>query len=170
MAQQEAEEEYSYNRLIDVYSEVSEEARYRDRLIHNSYYLVVIAILLTWGNAATLIYSRGLNLLDPRFASPVLLASGGSIVIVAAVIHSYNQKKRAAEILRNRIETEYLDKYDPDDLLKIHQNVVHGDKGSDLETRLRTGIDIKRYSALSLYFGLLLVAIGLAYPLILALL
>lgn len=166
MGKQETEEEYDYDKLIDIYSEVSEEARYRDRLIHNSYYLIVIAILLTWGNAATLIYSRGFDLLDPRFASPVLLASGGSIFIVAAVIHSYNQKKRAAEILRNRIETEYLDKYDPDNILKIHQNVVHGDKGSNLEKRLRAGIDIKRFSALSLYFGLLLVAIGLAYPLL----
>lgn len=82
--------------LVEEYKQVSEEARYRDGLMHNSYYLLVIAGVLLLGAFRVLF--------TPRFLAVYLVGGGLLGIGVFTVMYQYNRKRVWAENRRKDVE------------------------------------------------------------------
>ena len=84
--------------LVAEYSEVSEEARYRHKLIHNSYYLLVIAFGVLILPAINFLFSQ-------QFAEFGLIAVGFGLVtsFLSGVIHVNNARRTAAYQYRSEL-------------------------------------------------------------------
>ncbi|SEN03946.1 hypothetical protein SAMN05216388_1001221 [Halorientalis persicus] len=92
--------------LIEEYKELGEEVRYRDGLMHNSYYLIAIAIVFFVGNVIDWTDGDIYNIIS-EFTEFVLLfgsTSGALMMFVAVVLRTYNEKRVRAERRRRDIE------------------------------------------------------------------
>jgi hypothetical protein len=105
--------------LLQEYEEVCNEVRYRDRIIHNSYYLLVIIFgVFAQG---TLGFIRGGDLL----ASAAMAGSaGGAFLFLSFIIYTYNERRLEAMMRRFEVSQIVNDQYD--DHLKI-QHILYPD-------------------------------------------
>lgn len=85
--------------LLDTeYGEVGEEIRYRDRILHNSYYLLVIIfgvfagnVLNQWGNSVVAVVALS-------------FAAGFAFLFLATVIEVYFRRRTSAMVRRDEVE------------------------------------------------------------------
>ncbi|NHN58925.1 MULTISPECIES: hypothetical protein [Halorussus] len=94
-----SENAYDKELLITEYTQAGEEFRYRDRLLHNSYYLLIIASVAIVG------------VIMREFRSGNLLTTGLSVMIgglglslIGTIILNHFIQRRSAESLRTRTE------------------------------------------------------------------
>jgi hypothetical protein len=83
--------------LLTEYTEAGEEFRYRDRLLHNSYYLLIVGSIFLSGN---LIQSHTSG--DAQFAIVQLLLGGLALIFIGAVILTHFIQRRSANAVRFR--------------------------------------------------------------------
>ena len=105
--------------LKKAYTETGEEARYRHKLMHHSYYLSVIVLGIFLSTAVNQLYSGYLL----AFALVCLLASV-TFTFIATIIYVNNRKRVAAWAHRLEIETNLSDH----DLWRVQQDIIHGRK------------------------------------------
>ena len=82
------------------YEQAGEEVRYRDRILHNSYYLLVISFAAFSGSALNLA-----NRDEPFFIGIILLSvfAAGAFAFLAIVLYVYNEKRIIAMFRRQQI-------------------------------------------------------------------
>lgn len=83
--------------IFTEYAEAGEEFRYRDRLLHNSYYLLIVGSILLSGN----IY-RSYTSSNTYFVLIQLLLGGIGLMFIGAVILTHFIQRRSANALRFR--------------------------------------------------------------------
>ena len=106
--------------LIKAYIQYSEESRYRDQLMHNSYYFVLISLVLLSGTLTTIFEG-------PKPTSDLVIAIVGIPIGVAAmgigiVMKTYNRKRINAENQRQAIEHVLSRSYPETGLFDIEEN------------------------------------------------
>lgn len=164
--------------LIEEYKEANEEARYRDKLMHNSYYLIAIALVLLFGNIVSVTsgdFSKILtNLPDLIF---LLGSTGGMLLVFLAVImDTYNEKRNRAETRRRDLEEALNKRLAEEDseipLFAIQQHVIlddvadYFDEGESDTSQTEEWISklankkIREYSVFIFKFGVLLVVLA----------
>lgn len=95
--------------LIKSYIQYSEESRYRDGLMHNSYYFILISVVIFSGHILSL-NPKGPLLQSPRVGF-TLLSGGVAASGIGAILITYNRKKINAEDQRHIIEKVLDDEY-----------------------------------------------------------
>lgn len=94
-----SEELYDKELLITEYTQAGEEFRYRDKLLHNSYYLLIIATIAIVGITAR--EFRSGNLLT---TSMTVMVGGLGFSLIGAIILNHFIQRRSAASLRTRTE------------------------------------------------------------------
>lgn len=103
--------------LKKAYAEVGEEARYRHKLMHNSYYLSIIVLGIFGGTAVNQFYKGnfvGLGI--------VSLIASLAFAFIATIIYVNNRKRVAAWAHRYEIETNLTQH----DAWSVQQDVILG--------------------------------------------
>lgn len=164
--------------LIEAYEQVNEEARYRDKLMHNSYYLVVIALILTVGNLLPLITADNLRYPLKIMLGGASLLLGIAVLGVGVVMLTYNKKRVNAEGFRGEIEQELNNHFqssnyasgDLEEPFNINRRVlgsgedseIHSDLSDRVEWFFRTKLSVSKISLFLLCIGGSLGIVGLA--------
>lgn len=94
-----SEKLYDKEFLITEYTQAGEEFRYRDKLLHNSYYLLIIASFAMVGIIVR--EFRSGNLLT---TAVTLMIGGIGFSLIGAIILNHFIQRRSAEALRTRTE------------------------------------------------------------------
>jgi hypothetical protein len=159
--------------LIKAYIQYSEETRYRDGLMHNSYYFILIAIVLVAGQ----LVSAGPieRLLEaPRFYLAMLMLSVATAGI-GVVINNYQRKRNDAENERKFLENVldrkftstglYADSHKSSDRLNdnpftIDSRVVRG-SDDGVEDLSHEFLSAGRFADITFYLGTVMAVMSL---------
>lgn len=160
--------------LIKAYIQYSEESRYRDGLMHNSYYFVLIATVLFAGQILTLeLNSNPLEAIRFGFA----LAAAGFVGFgIGVVMKTYNRKRINAEdqrqVLENALDGAFTESglfkdygdesFSPrknDNPFSIQQTVIGRNKGL-VERFFREILPISSIASILIFVGLLTGVLG----------
>ncbi|WP_164471802.1 hypothetical protein [Halosimplex salinum] len=103
--------------LIKGYIQYSEESRYRDGIMHNSYYFVLVAVVLFSGHVLSLEFNA-VDFYSYKFG--ILLFTGGIVTFgISVVMKTYNRKRINAEHRRDVLEQYFDDHFSSDGIFKI---------------------------------------------------
>lgn len=144
---------------IQGYTQASEEARFRDGLIHTSYYLIIIAALIVGGNLTTFL-SNGETSLASVGASVLLISVGFAAIAIGWVLSTYAGKREAAANRRAQVEHE-LRKRDIDRYLAISAHEQEPKEDATI-SRLE-GVTAENLGKGVLYTGLTIELLVVAY-------
>lgn len=112
--------------LIKAHIQYSEESRYRDKIMHNSYYFVLTGLVAFAGHLLSI---SSQNPLTQSFRLGFALFVGGVVAFFIAIIMKiYNTKRINAEHQRQVIEHVLDERYSKTGMYKIEKN-------EDLPTR-----------------------------------
>lgn len=159
--------------IIKAYIQYSEESRYRDRLMHNSYYLILIIIALFAGHLINLELKKNPLYLNQSLWITILI---GGIVAggIGAIMATYNRKRINAEdqrqVLENVLDVYYtttglLEKYDDGDFgarfkdnpFAMQETVIH-QRRYWIERLFIEHIPIALIATIAFVVGVLLIA------------
>ena len=163
--------------LISAYIEYSEESRYRDGLMHNSYYFVLIAIVLFAGHVLTLNLSTS-PLTSPRLG--FLVASAGFVTFgIGVVMKTYNRKRINAEKQRQILENKLNQIFTKEGIFKISSNSAYSPRPHDNPFAIQAKVigetedyterffidklSISAISSLMIYGGIVVLASGILF-------
>lgn len=110
--------------LVQAYIQYSEESRYRDRVMHNSYYFILIAIVLI--SVQLLSVNLDSSLLVSLSFGISLLMVGFALFGIVLVMISYHNKRVYAEHRRQVIERALDDKFSKKGWLNEYSNPDYG--------------------------------------------
>lgn len=99
-------EEPELQLLLHEYDEVGNEIRYRDRIIHNSYYLLII-IFGVFAQGALGFIRDGLLTASATLA----LSAGGAYIFLSFIIYTYNERRLEAMLRRLEVAQEVSNNY-----------------------------------------------------------
>lgn len=105
--------------LKKAYTEIGEEARYRHKLMHHSYYLSVIVLGIFLGTVVNQFYKGNFI----AFALVCWVASG-IFMFIATIIYVNNRKRVAAWAHRLEIETNLTEH----NVWRVQRDIIHGRK------------------------------------------
>lgn len=157
--------------LLEAYKQASQESRYRDGLMHNSYYLVIIAAIIASGNIYSLSDGEYSTLMSLDVLTSMLLVSGIAMSGIGIVMLTYNRKRINAEDLRQCIEHRIDDDYSGQQPLMIQSAVIGGglnpegfaqenEQLDQIENAFRKKLPIATISIFFIYLGAFVAAIG----------
>lgn len=170
---------YDKEDLLAEYTELSEEVRYRDGLMHNSYYLIAIALVFLLGNIITWSDGSIQSIFQPGFIALFCIFGGLLSIVVSVVMKTYNEKRVRAEQRRADIEAALNQKLGVQEsaqpVFAIQKFVLrnnlreHWTHGQPISSSDRVNIVIKHiadrrlgdYTALLFVMGLFSFVIGL---------
>ncbi|KZX49314.1 hypothetical protein [Haloarcula sp. K1] len=160
--------------LIKGYIQYSEESRYRDGIMHNSYYFVLFAVAIFTGH----IVSLDLRTFEIwSLKSGILFLSVGLVLLgISVVMKTYNRKRINAEDRRYVIENildetfsksgifqiednEQFDPREEDNPFAIQENVIHRNKKT-VENLVQNEFNIGWLAKLSIWFGIVTIGFG----------
>jgi hypothetical protein len=116
--------------LIAGFEQISEEVRYRDRLMHTSYYLVVIAMVIGVGSLLSLFTADSLRYPPELVWGGILLLFGFASSGIGIVMLVYNEKRNNASRFRADIARKLEPYFDSSDIASpfdINRQVVGGE-------------------------------------------
>jgi hypothetical protein len=175
---------YDAEDLLVEYRELSEEVRYRDGLMHNSYYLIAIALIFFMGNIISWTEGNFHRLFQIESIALFFSFGGLLLMFISAVMYTYNEKRNRAESRRADIELALnmrknrvnrhqppfsIQKYVLRDDLSNHWTKTGGEAQSNPIVSLFeefVDIDIGQVTVVLFYIGLLTLiggAIGFLY-------
>jgi hypothetical protein len=103
--------------IMKGYIQYSKESRYRDGIMHNSYYFVLVAAVLFSGHVLSIEFS---TVKFYSYEIGILLFTGGIVTFgISVVMKTYNRKRINAEHRRDVLEQYFDDYFSNDGIFKI---------------------------------------------------
>ncbi len=106
--------------LIQAYIQYSEESRYRDGLMHNSYYFILIASVIFAGNLLSL--DLGSSPVESRKLWAAVAVIGVVLAGIGVVMQTYQRKRQNAEDQRQVLEDILNESFTKTGILKEHSS------------------------------------------------
>jgi len=110
-------DDFALDILLQEYAEIGDEIRYRDRVIHNSYYLLVIIFgVFAQGTLGLITNASSSTPTTAGYASAGILSygAGGAFLFLSFIIYTYNERRLEAMLRRFEVAKCVNDRYSDD--------------------------------------------------------